>query len=65
MLKKTLLFFALGLVVHLYTTFVLMTLWNWFVTVAFHVGEGDLLFVPVLSLQSGEIAILLTHLIEN
>jgi hypothetical protein len=39
MFKKTLVIFASGLVVHLYTTFVLMTLWNWFVTAAFHVGE--------------------------
>lgn len=39
MLKKGLLFFALGLVVHFYTTFILMLLWNWFVTTAFHVGE--------------------------
>jgi hypothetical protein len=39
MLKKTMVFFALGLVLHLYTTFVLMILWNWFVTAAFHVDE--------------------------
>jgi hypothetical protein len=39
MLKKTVLFFAVGLLVNLYTTFVLTICWNWFVTTAFHVSE--------------------------
>jgi len=39
MFKKSVLFFVLGLIVHLYTTFVLTLLWNWFVTIAFHVAE--------------------------
>src|SRR5258708_11550020 len=39
MLKKTVLFFAAGLLVHLYTTFVLTICWNWFVTAAFHLSE--------------------------
>jgi hypothetical protein len=36
---KGALFFLGSLVVHLYTTFVLMLMWNWFVTAAFHVGD--------------------------
>ncbi len=36
---KGVLFFLLGLVVHLYTTFVLTVMWNWLVTTAFHVAD--------------------------
>ena len=38
-ITKSILAFCLGLVVHLYTTFVLMLLWNWFVVPTFHVGD--------------------------
>jgi hypothetical protein len=55
-LKKTILFFAVGMVVQLYTTFVLVSLWGWFVTTAFHVPTisfwvmyGLVLFVGLFS----------------
>lgn len=50
MIKKSLLFFLLSLVVYLYTTFVLTILWNWFMTVAFHVQEISfwVMYGPVL-----------------
>jgi hypothetical protein len=39
MIKKSVLFFALSMIVHLYTTLVLTILWNWFVVPAFHVSD--------------------------
>ena len=36
---KGALFFALTMIVHLYTTFVLTILWNWFVVPAFHLSD--------------------------
>ncbi len=36
---KGLLFFLLSLITHLYTTFVLTVLWNWFVVPALHVSD--------------------------
>ena len=39
MIKKSVLFFALSIIVHLYTTFVLTILWNWFVVPALHLSD--------------------------
>ena len=38
-LKKLLWAFPIGIVVSLYTTFVIQNLWNWFAVPAFHVPE--------------------------
>ena len=38
-MKKFMLFWIIGSVVSLYTTFVIQNLWNWFATVALHVSE--------------------------
>lgn len=39
MVKKIALFWMIGAVISLYTTFVLQNLWNWFVTEAFHLSQ--------------------------
>lgn len=39
MVKKTVVFYCIGAVIGLYTTFVLQQLWNWFVTEAFHFSQ--------------------------
>lgn len=39
MWKKAALFWLVGTVMGLYTTFVLQNLWNWFVTEAFHLSS--------------------------
>ena len=39
MAKKIILAWCVGVVVALYTTFVLQNLWNWFVVEAFHTSE--------------------------
>jgi hypothetical protein len=37
--KKLLWAFPIGIVISLYTTFIIQNLWNWFVVPAFHVAE--------------------------
>ena len=39
MVKKIVIIWLVGMVVGLYTTFVLQSLWNWFATEAFHVSQ--------------------------